>query len=160
MKNINATETTAYVCFNFGSCARVGVTLYEGLTVDECIALRSEDIEEYKIEGGEWTTRKATADEARKHLEDLRTEETETGVVTLAPAESGCVWDEDGNLVEPETEIEIVALRFSMTVWNEDSGRYQDIVAVGFDPEDACNRYAAEHDLSEVIPIDSRVIRD
>ena len=79
MKNINTTETTAVVCFNFGSCARVGVTLYEGLTVDECVALRSEDIEEYKIEGGEWTTRKATADEARQHLEAIRNEEeTET----------------------------------------------------------------------------------
>ena len=74
-KNITTTETTAVVCFNFGSCARVGVTLYEGLTVDECVALRSEDIEEYKIEGGEWTTRKATADEARQHLEALRNEE-------------------------------------------------------------------------------------
>lgn len=88
-KNITTTETTAVVCFNFGSCARVGVTLYEGLTVDECIALRSEDIEEYKIEGGEWTTRKATADEARQHLEALcneeETESTEGGEET-APA--------------------------------------------------------------------------
>lgn len=89
MKNINTTETTAVVCFNFGSCARVGVTLYEGLTVDECVAIRSEDIEEYRIEGGEWTTRKATADEARQHLEALRNEEetesTEGGEET-APA--------------------------------------------------------------------------
>ena len=75
MKNVTTTETTATVCFNFGSCATVGVTLYEGLSVDECIALRSEDIEEYKIEGGEWTTRKATAEEARQHLEALSNEE-------------------------------------------------------------------------------------
>lgn len=74
MKNINTTETTAMVCFSFGSVATVGVTLYEGLSIDECIALRSEDIEEYKIQGGEWTTRKATAEEARKHLEEIRNE--------------------------------------------------------------------------------------
>ena len=53
MKNITTTETTAMVCFSFGSVATVGVTLYDGLSIDECIALRSEDIEEYKIQGGE-----------------------------------------------------------------------------------------------------------
>lgn len=88
-KNITTTETTAVVWFNFGSVATVGVTLYEGLSIDECIALRSEDIEEYKIACGEWTTRKATADEARQHLEALRNEEetesTEGGEET-APA--------------------------------------------------------------------------
>lgn len=88
-KNITTTETTAVVRFNFGSVATVGVTLYEGLSIDECIALRSEDIEEYKIACGEWTTRKATADEARQHLEALRNEEetesTEGGEET-APA--------------------------------------------------------------------------
>ena len=77
MKNINTTETTAMVCFSFGSVATVGVTLYEGLSIDECIALRSEDIEEYKIQGGEWTTRKATAEEARQHLEALSNETPE-----------------------------------------------------------------------------------
>ena len=77
MKNINTTETTAYVCFSFGSVATVGVTLYEGLSIDECIALRSEDIAEYKIEGGEWTTRKATAEEALKHLEEIENEISE-----------------------------------------------------------------------------------
>lgn len=77
MKNINTTETTACVCFKFGSVAYVGVTLYDGLTVDECIAIRSDDIEEYKIEGGEWTTKKATADEARAHLAELRNAEVE-----------------------------------------------------------------------------------
>lgn len=50
--------------------------------------------------------------------------------------------------------------KYSMTVWNEDADRYEDIVAIGSNPEDACNRYAIDNDLSEIIPIDSRIIRE
>ena len=46
-------EVVVYVTFNFGSGAYVGVTLYEGKTFEECILLRSEDIDGY-IENGKY----------------------------------------------------------------------------------------------------------
>lgn len=36
-----------YVLFNFGALVYLGVNIYEKLTLDECIYLRSEDIDEY-----------------------------------------------------------------------------------------------------------------
>ena len=40
-------ERIIYVLFNFGSYVYLTVNIYDGLTLDECIYLRSEDIEEY-----------------------------------------------------------------------------------------------------------------
>ena len=40
-------ERTIYVLFNFGSYVYLTVNIYDGLTLDECVYLRSEDIEEY-----------------------------------------------------------------------------------------------------------------
>lgn len=45
MKKIE--EKRMYVLFNFGSYVYLSVNIYDGLTLDECIYLRSEDIEEY-----------------------------------------------------------------------------------------------------------------
>lgn len=49
MKKIG--ETVVYVSFNFGSMAYVGVNLYEGKTLEECIRLRSENIDGYIKDG-------------------------------------------------------------------------------------------------------------
>lgn len=42
-----------YVSFNFGSMAYLTITLYEGKSLEECIKLRSEDINGY-IDGGKY----------------------------------------------------------------------------------------------------------
>lgn len=42
-----------YVLFNFGSTAYVGVNIYEGKTLNECIKLRSKDIVSY-VSGDKW----------------------------------------------------------------------------------------------------------
>lgn len=42
------------VCFDFGSIADVSVTLREGKTFEECLRMRSERIEEYLNDNGEW----------------------------------------------------------------------------------------------------------
>lgn len=40
-------ERIIYVLFNFGSYVYLTVDIYDGLTFDECVYLRSEDIVEY-----------------------------------------------------------------------------------------------------------------
>lgn len=42
---------TLQVVFNFGSVATVSVRLYEGKTLEECIRMRSENIEGYILDG-------------------------------------------------------------------------------------------------------------
>ena len=42
------------VCFDFGSIATVSVALHEGKTFEECLRMRSERIEEYLNDNGEW----------------------------------------------------------------------------------------------------------
>lgn len=49
MKSIG--RTTAYVSFSFGAMAYVGVELYEGKTFEECLKLRSPDIDGYIKDG-------------------------------------------------------------------------------------------------------------
>ena len=48
-------KTTAYVSFTFGSFAIVGVTLYEGKTFEECLKMRSSEIDGYikRMDNGE-----------------------------------------------------------------------------------------------------------
>ena len=40
-------EKIIYVLFNFGSYVYFTVNIYDGLTLDECVYLRSEDIDTY-----------------------------------------------------------------------------------------------------------------
>ena len=40
-------ERTMYVLFNFGSTVYLSVNIYDKLTLDECVYLSSEDIDEY-----------------------------------------------------------------------------------------------------------------
>lgn len=40
-------ERIIYVLFNFGSYVYLTVNIYDGLTLDECVYLRSEDIDTY-----------------------------------------------------------------------------------------------------------------
>ena len=55
MKKIE--EKRMYVLFNFGSYVYLSVNIYDGLTLDECMYLRSEDIEEYyDEENKKWVT--------------------------------------------------------------------------------------------------------
>ena len=42
---------TMYVSFNFGSMAYVSVNIYEGKTLNECLKMRSEDIDGVIIDG-------------------------------------------------------------------------------------------------------------
>ena len=46
-------EETFYVSFNFGGFAYIGVIMYEGKTIEECLKLRSEDIDGY-LKGNTW----------------------------------------------------------------------------------------------------------
>lgn len=48
-------ERLIYVLFSFGSYVYVTVSIYDGLTLDECVYLRSEEIEAYyKGETKQW----------------------------------------------------------------------------------------------------------
>lgn len=48
-------ERKMYVLFNFGSYVYLSVNIYDGLTLDECVYLRSEDIDMYlNEETKEW----------------------------------------------------------------------------------------------------------
>lgn len=42
---------TMYVSFNFGSMAYMDVDIYEGKTLNECLKMRSEDIDGVIIDG-------------------------------------------------------------------------------------------------------------
>ena len=91
---ISTTESTAYVQFNFGSFAQVGLTLYDGLSYEECVLLRSADVESYRDpETGAWVKVTTTADEALHHLAELRNAATEPDPdeVDEAAAESAAV---------------------------------------------------------------------
>lgn len=44
-------ERVMYVLFNFGSYVYLTVDIYDGLTLDECVYLRSEDIDMYLDDG-------------------------------------------------------------------------------------------------------------
>lgn len=49
--------------------------------------------------------------------------------------------------------------KFSMTVWIEEKERYEDIVAIGSNADNACKRYGVDNNLSEYpIVISSRKI--
>ena len=47
-------EKIMYVLFNFGSYVYLTVTIYDKLSIDECVYLRSEDIDMYLDEKKEW----------------------------------------------------------------------------------------------------------
>lgn len=65
-------EGSAYVMFNFGSFCSVGVTLHAGLSFEENLRLRSQDIESYRNkETGEWKTISVTYGKALNHLQLL-----------------------------------------------------------------------------------------
>lgn len=44
-------ERIMYVLFNFGSYVYLTVDIYDGLTLDECVYLRSENIDMYLDDG-------------------------------------------------------------------------------------------------------------
>lgn len=44
-------ERVMYVLFNFGSYVYLTVDIYDGLTLDECVYLRSENIDMYLDDG-------------------------------------------------------------------------------------------------------------
>lgn len=46
---------TFYVIFNFGSVATVGVTIKDGESINDAIKRRSQDIEQYLLDG-KWYT--------------------------------------------------------------------------------------------------------
>lgn len=76
-------EAVVYVVFKFGSFAYCGVDLYEGLTMEECVALRGNgDIESYcEKTGTEWHNVECSVDAVRGKLLDLRTKAEQTEAV-------------------------------------------------------------------------------
>lgn len=67
------TETTVSVVFNFGSFVTMGVSIHEGLTFAENLALRSDDVDEYQDpESGKWVKQTVTREEALDKLTALR----------------------------------------------------------------------------------------
>lgn len=68
------TETVVSVVFNFGSFVTLSVNLHEGLTLDECVALRGRgDIDEYRDpDSGEWVKCEADYEETLEKLQELR----------------------------------------------------------------------------------------
>ena len=93
------TETVVSVMFNFGSFVTLSVNLHEGLTLDECVALRGRgDIESYRAESGEWVKCEADYEETLEKLRDLRTrEDAEDKVANVAhkveQAKTRSAWD-------------------------------------------------------------------
>ena len=73
-------EAVVYVVFKFGSFAYCGVDLYEGLTMEECVALRGNgDIESYcEKTGTEWHNVECSVDAVHGKLLDLRTKAERT----------------------------------------------------------------------------------
>ena len=73
-------EAVVYVVFKFGSFAYCGVDLYEGLTMEECVALRGNgDIESYcEKTGMEWHNVECSVDAVRGKLLNLRNEAEQT----------------------------------------------------------------------------------
>ena len=87
-------EAVVYVVFKFGSFAYCGVDLYEGLTMEECVALRGNgDIESYcEKDGLEWHNVECSVDAVRGKLLDLRTnaEQTEATIPESELDEAVC----------------------------------------------------------------------
>lgn len=73
-------EAVVYVVYKFGSFAYCTVSLYEGLTMEECVALRGNgDIESYcEKDGLEWHNVECSVDAVRGKLLDLRTKAEKT----------------------------------------------------------------------------------
>ena len=72
---IDPTECeTVYVRFNFGSYVYIGVTIHEGLTLDECVCLRGQGaVETYKDpQTGEWVKCEAEYEATLEKLGNLR----------------------------------------------------------------------------------------
>ena len=74
VERIDPTEkTTVYVCFKFGSFVKMGVSLHQGLTFAESLALRSDDVDEYEDpDTGKWIKQTAHRAEALEKLAALR----------------------------------------------------------------------------------------
>lgn len=88
-----------YVGFKFGAYANVTVTLYDGLSTEECVSIRGEDgIDEYKDpDSGEWkkvtvsyadaVAKLAAVKEAREEFENAIAEEFSSDVAEKLAAE-------------------------------------------------------------------------
>ena len=77
-----------HVAFNFGSIVQVSVEIYDGLSIDECVALYSEDVKQYLLPGDDaWRTVSSSYADAKRHLQAIEQEQ-----------EIEAERDEDGNL--------------------------------------------------------------
>lgn len=88
VERIDPTEkTTVYVCFKFGSFVKMGVSLHQGMTFAESLALRSDDVDEYEDpDTGKWVKQTAKAEEAREKLHALRARPDDDNTTPPAPA--------------------------------------------------------------------------
>lgn len=96
VERIDPTEkTTVYVCFKFGSFVKMGLSLHQGLTFAESLALRSDDVDEYEDpDTGKWVKQTAKAEEAREKLHALRARPDDDN--TTPPAHSAGDENEEG----------------------------------------------------------------
>lgn len=96
VERIDPTEkTTVYVCFKFGSFVKMGLSLHQGLTFAESLALRSDDVDEYEDpDTGKWVKQTAKAEEAREKLHALRARPDDEN--TTPPASPAGAENEEG----------------------------------------------------------------
>lgn len=104
-----------YVHFNFGSYAYVGVDVLEGLSFEECVILRSEDVVSFEDpDTSEWHDVTVTVDQAREHLLALR-----------SPAESNNNTNEEEHTM---TTGEIEVLKIDRDAWKATAQDLQNAV--------------------------------
>lgn len=82
------TETVVCVVFNFGSFVQMGVSIHEGLTLEECVVLRGRgDVDEYRDpESGKWVKCESDYTETLEKLQALRERMDATDMVVSTTA--------------------------------------------------------------------------
>lgn len=82
------TEAVVCVVFNFGSFVQMGVSIHEGLTLEECVVLRGRgDVDEYRDpESGKWVKCESDYTETLEKLQALRERMDATDMVVSTAA--------------------------------------------------------------------------
>lgn len=130
-------EAVVYVAFKFGSFAYCGVDLYEGLTMEECVALRGNgDIESYcEKTGMEWHNVECSVDAVRGKLLNLRNEAEQTEATIPEADLDEAVCEEVQKELDAERREELFRGALS-TIW--DRQEYQHLRSLGiYDYHDA-----------------------
>lgn len=130
-------EAVVYVVFKFGSFAYCGVDLYEGLTMEECVALRGNgDIESYcEKTGVEWHNVECSVDAVRGKLLDLQTKAEQTDATIPESDLDEAVCEDVQKELDAERREDLFHRALS-TIW--DKQEYQHLRSLGiYDYHDA-----------------------